>query len=552
MFKNLTSNLGSARQLNNSAEKVPEFENIPFNETLGIQCIPYFGIYGFEYQWLYPTGVFRREFSTGKDLNEIKHSFPQKINQIVSEGIEKNILLKPQQLHYYILNLNAKSFKNSFLLERNQSRVRINFAPHAYIWPNAKYGQDSKINILSAIYTSYNNEMIHSSFRGIDECEDFGRISINPGNFYSKINFQEVHLHPADNDNMAISPNNGTFLLNLGFPIINFHVVMQTTSGEQQLSIFKSDIEKNEKKLMIPGLYVKVFEKSVIPLTNAIEGNFSVFLEKFENSTDQEQLLKELFIKLFVEAPIQDAEVYPHINLVAQDFLDLFYKYIWFKLKSPDIKNFGKRFFMEIADTPYKLHLLVKFMKIQSSWGEEAVFQHSNVLQKFIPSNLDIEMKDESIQNSPAKKQSPAKVEIEEEKKQIQEGGDKISPIKKPKLLINSSENFQEDDLNTDFIKSLPKDVTFPQNEALTDHLNCLFDSSNKQQIKQSFLALKPLLQEYIFYEVWRQKGSIHGIHLDFGKHSYLQTDEIGEYYHLNDEDRINFILALQDQFANL
>lgn len=36
----------------------------------------------------------------------------------------------------------------------------------------------------------------------------------------------EVHLHPADNTNMAISPNNGTFLLNLGFPIVNFHILM--------------------------------------------------------------------------------------------------------------------------------------------------------------------------------------------------------------------------------------------------------------------------------------------------------------------------------------
>lgn len=81
--------------------------------------------------------------------------------------------------------------------------------------------------------------MTHSAFRGIDECNDFGRITINPGNFYTKSNFQEVYLHPADNHSMAISPNNGTFLLNLGYPIVNFYMVMSTTGNDQQFSIFK-------------------------------------------------------------------------------------------------------------------------------------------------------------------------------------------------------------------------------------------------------------------------------------------------------------------------
>ena len=48
---------------------------------------------------------------------------------------------------------------------------------------------------------------MHSSMRGIDECNDFGRITINCGKLTNKGNIQEVHIHPADNDT-AISPNN--------------------------------------------------------------------------------------------------------------------------------------------------------------------------------------------------------------------------------------------------------------------------------------------------------------------------------------------------------
>jgi hypothetical protein len=47
-------------------------------------------------------------------------------------------------------------------------------------------------------------------------------------NFFYKGNQQEVHLHPADEENTAISPNNGAFLLNLTMPLVNFHVVMST------------------------------------------------------------------------------------------------------------------------------------------------------------------------------------------------------------------------------------------------------------------------------------------------------------------------------------
>ena len=114
------------------------------------------------------------------------------------------------------------------------SRIRLNFAPHAYMWPHAKFGQEFKTNVLSSIYTTQDSKWLHSSIRGIDECKDFGRISINPVKFYSKGNQMEVHLHQSDDHNMAVSPNNGAFLLNLTFPLVNFHLVMSTMEPGNQ------------------------------------------------------------------------------------------------------------------------------------------------------------------------------------------------------------------------------------------------------------------------------------------------------------------------------
>jgi hypothetical protein len=125
-------------------------------------------------------------------------------------------------------------------VDRNLSRIRLNFAPHAYIYQQARFGQEFKSNILAAIYTNQGKDWVHSSMRGVDECNDFGRISINPGKFYTKSNMMEVHLHLSDDQNTAVSPNNGAFLLNLTFPVVNFHLVMSTMeSGNYQLSIFK-------------------------------------------------------------------------------------------------------------------------------------------------------------------------------------------------------------------------------------------------------------------------------------------------------------------------
>lgn len=107
------------------------------------------------------------------------------------------------------------------------------------MWPNARFGSEIKQYIHAAIYTSHKGNYVNSSMRGIEECKDWGHISINPGNFFSKNTTMEVHLHQADDHNMAISPNNGAFLINLGFPLINFDLVMCTQGNDQHISVFK-------------------------------------------------------------------------------------------------------------------------------------------------------------------------------------------------------------------------------------------------------------------------------------------------------------------------
>ena len=107
----------------------------------------------------------------------------------MTEGIEAEYIKRSNQVQYIILNLNAKELRNSCLLDKCQSRIRLNFAPHALLYPNVRFGEEIKVNVLAAIYTSSGQSTINSSFKGIDECTDFGRIMLNPIKFYNKSNF---------------------------------------------------------------------------------------------------------------------------------------------------------------------------------------------------------------------------------------------------------------------------------------------------------------------------------------------------------------------------
>lgn len=60
-----------------------------------------------------------------------------------------------------------------------------------------------------------------------------------------------------------------------------------------------------------------------------------------------------MFTHLYAETKLENA-IEPHIFTIGDNFLQLFYKSIWAKLRMPDIKNFGKRFFFEIAGKDIK------------------------------------------------------------------------------------------------------------------------------------------------------------------------------------------------------
>jgi hypothetical protein len=63
---------------------------------------------------------------------------------------------------------------------------------------------------------------------GLEECQtDPGRVHVNRNNYLIKENLVEVYLHPTEDGGIAVSPNNGCFLVDMTQPVIQFVVVLK-------------------------------------------------------------------------------------------------------------------------------------------------------------------------------------------------------------------------------------------------------------------------------------------------------------------------------------
>ena len=87
-------------------------------------------------------------------------------------------------------------------------------------------------------------------------------------------------------------------------------------------------------------------------------------MKLYKDASDKEEVLIQLFMRLFAEWDSSEVKMEPYIQTIGEEYVHLFYKYLWVKFDSPLIDNFGLRFFKEIAhDTNYQIFLLRSFMK---------------------------------------------------------------------------------------------------------------------------------------------------------------------------------------------
>ena len=70
-----------------------------------------------------------------------------------------------------------------------------------------------------------------------------------------------------------------------------------------------------------------------------------------------------MFIALYAEISDKELAVEPYISTIGMEHVKLLYKYIWIKMKHPEIEDFGKRFFFELCDTNFQIQLVKSYME---------------------------------------------------------------------------------------------------------------------------------------------------------------------------------------------
>ena len=113
------------------------------HENLGINCFPYFGIYGDEYRWLNPSMALKCFPKTKEDKKKYVFNL-MPLNFIYYEDNEgkqnQKQFLSDRDTDYYILNYNATDFCKERLNEYGDRSLlaRINMVCHSFLYPAAE------------------------------------------------------------------------------------------------------------------------------------------------------------------------------------------------------------------------------------------------------------------------------------------------------------------------------------------------------------------------------------------------------------------------------
>lgn len=58
-------------------------------------------------------------------------------------------------------------------------------------------------------------------------------------------------------------------------------------------------------------------------------------------------------------------------------------------------------------------------------------------------------------------------------------------------------------------------------------------------------MEIPNVIQDLLFSRIWTMHNKVDGIHPEFGRVSYLNSQEISEYYWTNNEQRVELIMTL-------
>lgn len=106
-------------------------------------------------------------------------------------------------------------------------------------------------------------------------------------------------------------------------------------------------------------------------------------MQSYSTAADKEQHLKNMFADIFAEKDLTAVE--PYVHAIGDEYLKMFYQFIWFKLNQPTIENIGKKYFFELCEEPQQVYLVKQFKNVIQQMFMDIYNVHNELVMGFIP-----------------------------------------------------------------------------------------------------------------------------------------------------------------------
>jgi hypothetical protein len=504
-------------------------QNIPQCLLLNMPAIPTFGIYDrFEYLLMQPIHIIKSQKMMPDNLppfifQQIK-VLSQKYKQIIPE--------------FYHVTLNANNIyinSNERIIESNYTR--INLVAHPYIFNNPNISQTSKTHINCAIFKD-NDEL-----DTIRESNESTNVKINPEcDAISPTLNRDIKIEINQRDKkIYLEPNNCSFLINLNCQIINFYCIVLGTHNNIVTKCFIGNyviipnvLSSHILKMITENLlYPKDNETKFLSLimgqliyNDSLMSLLYNFLDKlFNNPSDRKSIndIKDIFVKAFkiiYEFDTSNVSQKDHeqdLNNIGNYYYEHIKKFInHIYPGSSSVEQFSEKILLCSLKNKYIIEIIIKYIDFHLSNINNIICSYFDYYNQ---EKINIQKIKEDASHIHKNKNWPA----------LQETFCK-------QLKINKKDFDRAIGL---YINKNRKKITNHNIELFQRLCNNLLENQN---IDNNILEqIDEPIREYFYYHIWVYKGSLKGIHKDFGKHSFLCSNKIKSIYHCHSDERYNF-----------
>ena len=473
-------------------------------ELLQLLACPYIGIYNSQYEFMMPIEVLRKEYDSNSSL---LNNFPTFIQNEVAKSLKNSVNLDVEEM---LINLDSTDIHNKLIKNGDKNYMkRINMVVHPYIFDNLKYlDRDHDTKVLNAIFT---NDNAYNPFILKESTEEDG-ISINPDKLFTEKNHRKVILHEVHNS-PAISPNNNAFLFNTKAPFISFKYLCGV--------FYKGSIVR----LLISQF--NVFNKSFnyFPYNNIIDCLHNTDIIHYNLA-----MIKHKFVMLSREII---KTLYKSDSKSSSSILDKYISFL-FKDNKNNLNNYFEQYLISIVLSKTEIDEKIDENIIKGlifDTDSYSFFLFLNMMSKYLIKDIDDIVKG---------------FELFYKNDRIL-GLDEISEINKEiTTLLNinlykESTPYSEDKANFKLeVNYLSNNIIYTNVMFLEEILNTILTDSST--LFEKLTLLTPQISDLLFFLTWKYKGSLEGIHSEFGKHSFLNSYVIPSCYFCSNEDAIDIV----------